>query len=264
MIVDGKSIAADVYSDISEMMKKNGQSPKLAVFTASPNAETRKYLDLKKAKAVSLGIELVVEEFAGDVSTETVVESVERNTEQYDGLVLQLPFPAQVDVEIVLSKIPSNIDVDAMNWDGKNETILPPVVGAIKEIAERYDVSFVGKKTVVIGKGRLVGLPAALWAEKQQADVVVIDSDTADAVEKIKEADIIISGAGVSGLLIPEKIKEGVVIFDAGTSEDGGMLKGDADPACADKAALFTPVPGGIGPITIAILLRNLVILAKR
>jgi len=136
---------------------------------------------------------------------------------------------------------------------------LPPVVGAIKELSKRQHVVFAGAKVVVVGEGRLVGKPAALWAKKQGAQVKVIHRNTERPEEILKTADIIISGAGDPGIIKPEMIKEGVVIFDAGTSEEGGVLKGDANPACADKATLFTPVPGGIGPITVAVLLRNLV-----
>lgn len=264
MIVDGKSIAADIYREVGEKIKQLGRAPRLLVLTAAPNAETKKYLSLKQRKAAALGIEIVVEEFRAEVSTIEAVAFIERAKEGYDGLVVQLPFPPQVDIEAVLAKIPAAADVDAINWQGGDERILPPVVGAIKEIAVRHKVGFADKKVVVVGRGRLVGAPAALWAAAQSAaGVTVIDRDTPDSDDILRSADIIISGAGSPGLITPEKIKDGAIVFDAGTSEEGGVLKGDADPACARKAALFTPVPGGIGPITIAVLLRNLVLIAE-
>jgi len=168
-----------------------------------------------------------------------------------------------MEAEALLSAILKELDIDNINYEGEETDILPPVVGAIAEIAQRHDVDFAGKNVVVIGRGRLVGKPATLWAKSQGAVVTVIDKDTEDADSIMREADIIISGAGVPSLITPDKIKDGVIIFDAGTSEEGGELKGDADQACASKCSLFTPVPGGVGPITIAILLRNLVTLSN-
>jgi len=206
---------------------------------------------------------VLVIELDTDISTEKAVEAVRSSGASADGVIVQLPFPPQVDAEVLLSAIPKELDIDNINYAGEETEVLPPVVGAVAEIAKRHNVDFAGKNVVVIGRGRLVGKPAALWAEAQGAAVTVIDKNTPNADSIIHEADIIISGAGHPGLVTHGKIKDGVIIFDAGTSEDGGELRGDADSACASKCSLFTPVPGGIGPITIAILLRNLVELAK-
>lgn len=220
-------------------------------------------MELKKKRASELGIDVLVIELDALISTEKAVEAVLSSGKAADGVIVQLPFPSQVDAEVLLSAIPKELDIDNINYAGEDTEVLPPVVGAVAEITKRHDVDFTGKNVVVIGRGRLVGKPAALWAEAQGATVTVIDKSTGDADALMREADIIISGAGVPGLITPDKIKDGVVIFDAGTSEEGGELRGDATSACSEKASLFTPVPGGIGPITIAILLRNLVSLSS-
>lgn len=263
MTIDGKAIAADIYQTIKIELSNRVRKPRLCVLTSAPNAETRKYLDLKKRKAEELGIHINVIEFIDGISTEEFIQSLQPASRNTDGIVVQLPLPAAIDTDDVLAAIPAALDVDMVNSEDLTTEILPPVVGAVAEIAKRHNVEFTGKQVVVVGEGRLVGKPAALWAAGQGADVKVIDEDTINAEEVLKSADIIISGAGVTGLITPDKVKEEVIIFDAGTSEEGGILKGDADPACADKAALFTPVPGGIGPITIAVLLRNLVKLSS-
>ena len=121
-----------------------------------------------------------------------------------------------------------------------------------------------GKKVVVIGKGKLVGKPAAEWARKEGAFVEVVDRSIKNPEMIFKKADVLISGAGVPSLITPEKIKDGVLLFDAATSEMSGKLVGDIDPVCAKKAALYTPVPGGIGPLTVALLFKNLLELAER
>ena len=115
------------------------------------------------------------------------------------------------------------------------------------------------EKVVVVGHGRLVGEPAALWAKGQGATVTVVTKETSNSEQIIAAADVLILGAGQPNIITPEAIKPGVVIFDAGTSEDNGELKGDAHPDCAEVASLFTPVPGGIGPITVSMLLKNVV-----
>ncbi len=265
MIVDGKKIAQEIYFDIQDRLKKDKSHPCLAVFTCNPNGETRKFLELKKRRAAENGIDVMLAELDSEIQTEKVVEVIKTATEGCEGVIVQLPFPPHIDADKLIEAIPLGMDVDAMNYLGEDTEVLPPVVGAIAEITKKHQVDFVGKKVAVVGKGRLVGKPAALWAKAQSAaEVIVLDKHSSNTAEILKEADIIISGAGVPGLIAPEKIKEGVVIFDAGTSEEGGELKGDADPLCAEKASLFTPVPGGIGPITIAVLLRNLVILSQK
>lgn len=262
MIVDGKKIAEEIYSQIGSELDSKKKHPVLCVLTCAPNMETRKYLKLKQDKASALGVDMMVVDFYEEIPTAEVLEALNTAMTGNDGIIVQLPFPPHIDVDAILKKIPAHLDTDAINYDGSS-AVLPPVIAAIKEIADRHEVSFAGKQVVVIGRGRLVGKPAAIWAGLEGAAVTVIDKDTENAEEILAAADIIISGAGSPGLITPDKIKEGVIIFDAGTSEEGGMLRGDADPECAGKCTLFTPVPGGIGPITIAALLRNLVVMSK-
>ena len=126
-------------------------------------------------------------------------------------------------------------------------------------ILTTHSISVPGTIVTIIGSGRLVGLPSYRWFLERGAHVSVVTKDTEDISYHTKNADIVVCGAGVSGLLTPDMIREGAVVLDAGTSEEGGELRGDADPRCGEKASLFTPVPGGIGPITIAILLQNVV-----
>ncbi|OGG41579.1 hypothetical protein A2837_00345 [Candidatus Kaiserbacteria bacterium RIFCSPHIGHO2_01_FULL_46_22] len=263
MLVDGKTIAADIYRELKEELSLRAKQPRLLVVTSEPNAETRKYLKLKSRRAEEQGVKVVVKEFLNEVNTETIKDFLIDSFADYDGVIIQLPLPTHIDTASLLSLLPAHLDIDVTQYAGEETEVLPPVIGAIKEIAKRHSVDFVGKNVVVVGSGRLVGKPAALWAAAQSAAVTVVDKDTPDAGHILKNADIIISGAGVPGLITPDQIKNDVVIFDAGTSEEGGVLKGDADPACAEKCSLFTPVPGGIGPVTIAILLRNLVQLSK-
>jgi methylenetetrahydrofolate dehydrogenase (NADP+)/methenyltetrahydrofolate cyclohydrolase len=139
---------------------------------------------------------------------------------------------------------------------------LPPVAGAIVEIFVRNGVSASGKKAVVVGAGKLVGTPAAQLLRDLGAHVTVV-THTRGSLEELKDADIVVLGAGEPGLVKPEMLKQGVVLIDAGTSESSGKLAGDADPACAHVASVFTPVPGGVGPIAVAMIFKNLLTLAR-
>ncbi len=264
MLVDGKAIAKDILRGIENAMSHGNVRPHLTVFTCAPNFETQKYLMLKRRRAIDAGIGINVIEFPEDVTTEDVVQSITHAAIQTDGIIVQLPFPASIDTDAVLASVPRGCDADAVHYAGGSADLLPPVVGAIAEIAARHQVPFLGAKVAIVGNGRLVGKPAAIWATRMGANVTVVTRETPNADEAIASADILILGAGSPGLVTPDRIKDGVVIFDAGTSEAGGVLTGDADPACAKKASLMTPVPGGIGPVTVAALLRNVLQLANR
>ncbi len=261
MNVDGKKIAARLYEDAKIKIAKNGEKPTLGILTCAPNFETEKYLALKEKKASDIGVTTSVTRLSASVTTEEAVTALAELVSQTDGVVVQLPLPNHIDASVITAAIPTSHDVDALN---PNTTkVLSPVVGAIKEILNEHNISPFTKHVTIIGSGKLVGLPAYKWFIEQGAYVSVVTKDTADIGYYTRPADIIVSGAGVAGVLTPLMVKEGVVILDAGTSEEGGELRGDADPLCAEKAALFTPVPGGIGPVTIAVLLKNVVELAQ-
>lgn len=258
MIVDGKAIASDIYQDTAHLVESLPVSLAMAIITCDPNFETQKYLDLKKKKASALGIDLLLTVLPKESSTADVVSAVVSAVRLTSGVVVQLPLPRHIDTNAVLAALPSSHDVDAFLFEAGNTPVLPPVVGAIDEIAKRYNVTWEGKKVVVFGSGRLVGKPAAVFAKAAGAEVTVVTESSGDVTALTLEADIIILGVGKPNLLLPEMVRQGVVVFDAGASEDGGVLVGDAHPAVANKASLFTPVPGGIGPITVALLFRNL------
>jgi methylenetetrahydrofolate dehydrogenase (NADP+) / methenyltetrahydrofolate cyclohydrolase len=263
MIVDGRAIANLIYQEIRNEISHRKVKPHMTVFTCQPNFETQKYLSLKRRKAHEVGIGMSIIEFPTSITTEEVVTSIQHAPMQTDGIIVQLPFPPHIDIDAVLRAIPKSCDIDRVIYDGEGEEVLPPVIGAIREVARQCEVVFSGQKVVVVGHGKLVGAPARVWCEKQGAEVTVVTEETANGAELIKSAKILILGVGKPGMIKPDMINENVILFDAGTSEDGGVLRGDADPECAKKALLFTPVPGGIGPITVAILFRNLLTLAS-
>jgi methylenetetrahydrofolate dehydrogenase (NADP+)/methenyltetrahydrofolate cyclohydrolase len=264
MIIDGKAIAADILVGVRSGVTQLATPPRLTVFTCAPNFETQKFLNLKQKRAHEVGIIVQVILLPEASTTEMVVAAIENEVVHTDGIIVQLPFPEHIAVATILKAVPVNHDVDALSYVGGDTVVLPPVAGAIDAIARVHTVDWAGKQVVVVGNGRLVGAPAAAYAETKGAVVTVVVKDTPNTAEAIAAADILILGAGVPGLITPAMVAPSVVVFDAGTSEEGGMLVGDAVPAVADKASIFTPVPGGIGPITIAILLKNVLYLAQQ
>lgn len=266
-LVDGKALAKEISLSLQSEIKEFGKPLKLAVVTCAPNLETKKFLKLKKKKAETLGVEMEIIELSAEKKTEGVVEIIQKLNTEVSGIIVQLPLPKNIDTDKVLETIRPELDVDAFYYKKGQEDlgVLPPVVFAISEISKKYNVSWLEKKVVIFGGGRLVGKPAEVFARKQGGEVDLIFENTkeAEVLEKTKTADIIILGVGKANLLTKEMVKEGVVVFDAGASEDGGVLVGDASPEVVEKARLFTPVPGGIGPLTVVLLFKNLLILAK-
>ena len=255
MIIDGKKIASEIKLKLAEMAE--GRGLRLGVVQVGDNPVSSRYVARKQKFGAEIGVEVAVFEYPADISESALVAEIKRLTSDPNlhGLIIQLPLPAQINETEILNLVSSDKDVDAL---GSEARVLNPTVSAIREILNFGKIKLAGRRAVVLGKGKLVGRPAAIWLTQEGVDVTVIDSKTSDPTSLLQEAEIIISGVGRPGLIKPAMIKDGMVLVDAGTSESGGQLRGDADPACADKCLLFTPVPGGVGPLTVAMLFKNL------
>lgn len=268
MIVDGRAIAADILKVTKERVARLGVTPVVRAITCAPSPATVSYLKIKAARAEDAGMRLEVVHLPDTASEEDFIAAVKAPGAH--AVIVQLPLPESIDTARVVNAIARTQDADVLSLAAyqafeahTNQALLPPVVEAIKEVFERTHVEVSGKQVVVVGQGKLVGAPAATWLTSMGARVQVITRDM-DAHAQLQFADIIVSGAGSPGLINPEDIKEGVVLIDAGTSEQGGQVVGDASSACAQKASVFTPVPGGMGPIAVACLFRNAVTLLER
>jgi len=187
--------------------------------------------------------------------------------DECDGVIPQLPM-SNIDIEAVRHAMPKEKDVDVLGDDAlfafnKNIWVaIPPVPAALAYILKESGVDVKDRKVVSLGRGRLVGKPAGILFRHLGAQVELIGRD-ADIAEHTRDADILILGAGVPRILKPDMVKEGVAILDAGTSELGGKVVGDADSAVFEKASIFTPVPGGVGPVAIAMIFKNLFALKR-
>ena len=259
MIIDGRKIAQEILARVKARTEKLGRRPNvLAYVSPDETSATRSYLKIKARSAEDAGCDFE--------ETRSLTFS-----DRADAIIVQLPLPSGVVTADVLNSIPVEKDADVLSLAArgkfeKNEAgaLLPPVVGAVREICAHASVEVKGRNAVIIGNGWLVGNPCAIWLAQQGATVSVMTSKSKDLSAALRAADIIVSGTGSPHLIKPDMLKDGVVLIDAGTSESGGTIAGDADPACAEKCSLFTSVPGGVGPIAVACLFENAVTLAER
>ena len=268
MIIEGKQVANDIRQRIHEQTRRGEHRLALGVVVVHQNFTMNTFVDVKKRFGESVNVSVnVINVPPHSQKTEELLHVLLRASRENDGLVLQLPLPRNYALDEVLNLFPLSHDVDVIGATAYQQfeegrlPFLPPVVAAFAELLERYQVVLAGKKVVVVGEGRLVGAPAAIWARRLGALVTVANSQTVDLGALTRDADVVILGAGVPGLLTPDMVKQDVIVFDAGTSEVEGSLQGDAAPEVAEKASLFTPTPGGIGPITVAKLFENLLVL---
>lgn len=259
MIVDGRKISDEIKKELKVKVSTLTRVPMLVAIQVGNDPATESFLRIKKNFASDVGVVFEVSKFEESITTEELCDRILTisNDQLVDGVIVQLPLPENIDKRKVLDLIPVDKDPDVLSSNSKKEGKLNPVVLAINEILNRNEVSLDEQKIVVIGKGELVGGPVVEWLTRYGYEPIVMTKENFDSSE-LKDADIIITGAGVAGLIKKESVKKGVVVIDAGTSESGGEIKGDSDFSVSEVASVFTPVPGGIGPVAVAKLFQNL------
>lgn len=259
MIIDGKAIAKNIYTDLAPRFAALNKLVRLGIVVVGENPVVASFVRIKERSAAKLGIEMVRKDLPESAREAEIISAIHALNKRADAVIAQLPLPKGVNINNVLSAVPNEKDVDALNPTIPEEKRLvhAPVALAAVEILERSSVQIKNSRAVVVGAGRLVGAPSAWLLRKLGAHVSVFSLEEG-TVDDLKDADIIVSGAGNPGFIKPEHIKKGVALIDGGTSELNKKIAGDADPACSQKASVFTPVPGGVGPVAVAMIFRNL------
>ncbi len=262
---DGKKIRDEILAQLTAKVAKMERKPTLAVFLIGGDPVSAKYDDIKKKFTEKIGAHFALYKFDEKDSEQQIIEAIEflNADPETDGIMIQIPIPKKFDRDLLISKISPAKDVDGLRFcAGLDSKFQPPVVLSILEAIKRSGVDLAKSKVALIGHGFLVGKPLEraldelkVKSEKLKALKII---DSTKEIE-ISDCDIVIAATGSPNLINPEMIKDGVVLIDAGTAEENGELRGDIDPECYDKASYYTPVPGGIGPVTVAMLLRNLV-----
>lgn len=263
VVIDGRAIASQLAHTIQEQIRPLGRTPLVQAVVVSPTPATESYLRIKTQKAKAAGMHLEVVRLPATATQEEVMTAAQGSGA--DALIVQLPLPEHLDGDAILDAIPLTKDADVLSRQAYERflnheagALMPPVVAAVCEILATAGVELSGKRAVVVGNGRLVGAPVRSWLAGQGAAVTTLTEETfATGKTVLMKADIIVSGAGSPRLIRPEMVAPGAVLIDAGTSESNGAIVGDFDPACAETASVFTPVPGGVGPVAVASLFRN-------
>lgn len=264
MLIDGNAVANEIYAELKKERARMPHPPRLGIIVGVQDGATAAYVRLKERRAAELGVEVKKEILTPSTTSDGAAALVQDLSRTQNGVVVQLPLPQGLAAATVLSAIAPRVDVDALNptVNEIERAVHAPIAEAIDEIFNRTNVNLRDAKAVVVGAGPLVGAPAAALLRRCGASVTTVTLEQG-SLEQLKDADIVVLGAGSPGLVKPEMLKQGVVLIDAGTSESNGKMVGDADPRCAEVSSLFTPVPGGVGPITIAMLFKNLFALTR-
>ncbi|TDS50942.1 bifunctional 5,10-methylenetetrahydrofolate dehydrogenase/5,10-methenyltetrahydrofolate cyclohydrolase [Myroides indicus] len=287
-LLDGKKISEDIKDEIavevSQMKSRGEKVPHLAAVLVGSNGASLTYVGSKVKSCEKVGFEstlVTLPEETTEAELLLKIKELNENSE-IDGYIVQLPLPKHIDEQKILMAIDADKDVDGFHPTNfgkmalEMETFLPATPYGIMELLERYKVETVGKKVVVIGRSHIVGRPMSILLSKKgypgDATVTLTHSQTKDIEEITKEADIIISALGVPHFLKADMVKQGVTVIDVGItrvpdvdSAKGYLIAGDVDfEGVSKKAAFITPVPGGVGPMTIAMLLKNTLLARAR
>lgn len=285
--IDGRAVSAEIKKDLAtrvETLKARGIEPGLGTILVGSDPGSVKYVAGKHADCAEIGVNSIKRELPEDATFEQIAETVrELNADPVcTGYIVQLPLPKGVDENAIIDLIDPRKDADGMHpynlgelvlhAKGDITTPLPCTPRGVIELLRAYDVDLNGKEVCVLGRGITIGRTIGLLLTRKSvnATVTLCHTGTKDVRDHMRRADVIVAAMGSAGFVKPDDIKEGAVLVDVGVSrvfdEEAGRyrVKGDVDKACYEKASAYTPNPGGVGPMTRAMLLQNVVEMAER
>ena len=273
MILDGKLVREEMLNKIKEKIKTEALDIKLAIILVGDDEASKIYIKNKEKYCNLVGIKTTKYTFASNTLEDEIIELIQKlnNDASVTGIILQSPVPKQIDFDKVTNLIDPNKDVDGFTKENiynlylGRKTILPCTVKGIIKLLEYYNIPIEGQDIVIIGRGNIVGHPLSLALQNKNATVTVLHTHTKDLEKFTKEADILISAAGCAHLVKSYMVKKNTVVIDVGVSRKGDKIVGDVDfENVKDIAAAITPNPGGVGPMTVAMIIDNLVELKER
>ena len=271
ILIDGKAVSEKIREQIRKeheiLSKEIGRKAGLAVILAGEDPASKIYVNNKAKACEKAGFNSAIHYLSGDVSEDELLKLISylNNDENTDGILVQLPLPKHIDELKVITSVSPEKDVDAFHpvnigkyVIGDESGFLPCTPYGIIQLLDEYNINVEGKDTVVIGRSNIVGKPISLLMTAKSATVQICHTKTKKMFEKIEKADIIISAVGIPNLIKAEHVKDGAVVIDVGISRVDGKVCGDVDfLGVSKKASYITPVPGGVGPMTITSLLGN-------
>ena len=271
--IDGKALAAKVKTRVAEEAKPLRRQPGLAVILVGNDPASRVYVNGKEKDCAECGFLSFEHALPEDTTQQTLLELIEElnHDPRVDGILCQLPLPAHLDEEAVLNAIAPDKDVDCFHpynvgrLSAGDPVFLPCTPAGVMEMLREYNIPVRGRRCVVLGRSNIVGKPMAMLLLQQDGTITVCHSKTPDVAAITREADILVSAVGRVGMITPDMVKEGAVVIDVAMNRNAeGKLCGDVDYAAVEpKTSYITPVPGGVGPMTRAMLMRNILTAAK-
>lgn len=269
ILIDGKELAKKVRGELKKKIEKENITPKLAVVFCGNNEASKVYVRIKSKACDEIGIKFEEFHLNEDVSESKLLGLIEKlnNDKSVNGILVQYPIPKQINLQNVAEAIDKNKDVDGFNpyniglLDSNNPEFVPCTPLGIMKMFEEYNIDLNGKKVVIIGRSNVVGKPMAECVLNSNATVTICHSKTKNLKNELLQADVIISAAGRRNIVTADMVKEGTVVIDVGTNRDeNGKLCGDVDfENVKEKASYITPNPGGVGPMTVAMLMNNVI-----
>lgn len=272
MIINGKELAQNLFIDLAHRVAHLNFAPIFCDIIVGSDPVSLSYVNIKGKKAQEIGLAFQIAQFPETINTEELVLEIQKlnQVENMCGLIVQLPLPEHLDRRKVLDAINPKLDVDVLSSKNSddfysgNSLLVPPTAAAVLYLLDSLNQDLSQKNILVIGQGDLVGRPVVQLLKERKINASIADSKTNDLRESTKLVDVIISGTGKAGLITGDIIKPGSIIIDAGTAESGSGIVGDVDfESVSNLASFVSPVPGGVGPVTVAKLLENVVTVAE-
>jgi methylenetetrahydrofolate dehydrogenase (NADP+)/methenyltetrahydrofolate cyclohydrolase len=272
MIIDGNAIAQKLKVKIKDDVGSLNFQPVFCDVLVGEDPVSAAYVNMKARACEEMGMKFLRAEYSSAISQRELESEIEKInlTPNLCGLIIQLPLPTGLNNTLVCNKIASNLDIDCLSqkntelfYSGKLNFI-PPTPGAVLEVLDNLDLDLKNLKILMVGQGELVGRPVSFLLKQRGVNVQVADKTTKDAAALAKKSDVIITATGQANLITADWVKPGAVVIDAGAAELDGAITGDVDfESVKDIAGYITPVPGGVGPLTVTKLLQNVLDVAR-
>ncbi len=278
VILDGRKVAAEIKLELRQQVAKLSTKPGLGTVLVGEDPGSVSYVAGKHRDCAEVGMQSIRVDLPSTASESDVLAAIRdlNSSAEVTGYIVQLPLPKQMNTRKILESIdpakdadglhPFNLGKLVMNVSGEFDAPLPCTPAGIVELLKRYSVNLKGANVAVIGRGLTVGRPLGLLLSSKAVDATatLLHSASEDIADQIREADVVVAAVGIAGFVNADWIKPGAAVLDVGVSREGGQLLGDVEKAAMDVAGYFSPNPGGVGPMTRAMLMTNVVKLATK
>lgn len=267
MIMDGKALKSEILSVLAEEVKSLDKVPTLCVIQVGNDEASNVYINQKRKMCNEIGYNFIHEKYDDSITEEELSKNIDRfnSSDNIDAILVQMPLPSRINEKNIQNAVSKYKDVDGLNDNNiidlinDRDALYPCTACGVVSLLDKYEVTLEGSNVVIVGRSSLVGMPLFHMLENRNATVTLCHSKTRNLVDITKNADIIISATGVKNLIKEDMVGDNTVIVDVGITRENGKLYGDVDfDNVSKKASLITPVPGGVGPMTIASLAQNI------